>query len=239
MPFIDHVLFNRLPSFVSTIQVTSLAYRAFLQPSSDKNIRWIHLFEPSLTELGFIQRHRRRECIWKVRLNVKDRIEMLSGGNQLKRGKWGKRGKRASFTNQNGSERSIDSLLASVIFSWFSFISVSSVWSEEFLRWQRRQLQGVLPLFHLAFFFLLKWKKANRGVDFPRLEYIEQTYLEQFIYFEKINDPKTTEKREGWIHGDPTTFWKKFFWSMPQCGNDGSSMKNNFARKKICKFYVE
>ena len=40
----------------------------------------------------------------------------------------------------------------------------------------------------------------------------------------------------GWIHGDPTTFWKKFFWAMPQCGNDGSSMKNNFARKKFASF---
>ena len=37
--------------------------------------------------------------------------------------------------------------------------------------------------------------------------------------------------RNGWIHGDPTTFWKKFSCAVPLCGNDRTPLKNIFGNK--------
>ena len=78
------------------------------------------------------------------------------------------------------------------------------------LRYQRYQLfELLLRETSIDLDFWAKDRQGNTLLHYAIVYAGQQTHI-----FDLLID--------GWIHGEPTTFWKNFSWAVSQCGNDGA-----------------
>ena len=129
----------------------------------------------------------------------------------------------------------------------FSISRILTQGKSEIRNWAKRRVIGSLQW--IRWTLTRDWHRESRSkmwnVSLSKLHLhdenilyalgcIQNVVLFKMAYDNQISDfPPLRKIRCGWIHGDPNTFWKFFFWAMPQCENDQTSMKTALPEKKL------
>ena len=114
---------------------------------------------------------------------------------------------------------------------WFKdvFVMIRFVVNDNLL-WYRTTRKFTLSLWKSRKTLLQSAVRPTGSIYSLNIYLLMHTHSVRFIRTRRLHHPYRCCKRYGWIHVDPTTFWKSLFISNFLCSIDRSAVENRFGR---------